>query len=257
MKLFNFLFLFFYFLFLISCKNRAPKSIKGNFKFETKKTLDSNSVVLNKSHSNLYLVDSLIDIQAINPKIKVDLKYSTTDNFMNTKLYDVLKKAYLQKDVAERLSECQKYLESIHPDYSLLVYDAVRPVSVQQKMWNALDSIPPAERGKFVSNPKNRSLHNMGAAVDLTIINEIGIPLDMGAGYDDIRKIAYPIFEKDFFNSGELSKEQLGNRELLRKVMKHQEFRQLETEWWHFNACSRNEAKAKYKVLLNERDLKH
>jgi D-alanyl-D-alanine dipeptidase len=219
-----------------------PASMKGAHPIDTSKVNSQKRI----------LIDSLVDIRSINPEIQVDLKYATSDNFMKMKLYDRLKNAYLQKDVAERLSNCQKFLSQIKSGYRLLVYDAVRPVSVQQKMWDALDSIPPNERGKFVSNPQNRSLHNLGAAVDLTIIDERGVPLDMGAGYDDIRKIAYPALEQEFLAKGELSEKQLANRELLRKVMKSQRFRPLETEWWHFNACSRHEGKAKYKVLMEE-----
>jgi D-alanyl-D-alanine dipeptidase len=188
----------------------------------------------------------------LNKSILVDLKYATTDNFMGIKLYERLKNAYLQKDVAERLSKVQNYLAELKPGYHLLIYDALRPVSVQQKMWDALDSLPPVERGKFVSNPKNRSLHNLGAAVDLTILDQNGVPLDMGAGYDDIRQIAYPSMEKQFLAEGKLAEVQIGNRDLLRKVMKSQGFRQLQTEWWHFNACSRAEGLLKYKVLLVE-----
>ena len=198
------------------------------------------------------LIDSLVDIRSINPEIQVDLKYATADNFMKKRLYERLRIAYLQKDIAERLSKSQNLLSSLKAGYRLLVYDAVRPVSVQQKMWDALDSIPPNERGKFVSNPQNRSLHNMGAAVDLTIIDGRGIPLDMGAGYDDIRKIAYPTLEQEFLAKGELTEKHITNRELLRKVMKSQGFRPLETEWWHFNACSRPQGKVKYKVLMEE-----
>ena len=74
----------------------------------------------------------------------------------------------------------------------------------------------------------------------------------MGAGYDDIRSIAYPSMEKQFLAEGKLTASQVANRDLLRKVMQSQGFRQLQTEWWHFNACSRAEGLAKYKVLLEE-----
>lgn len=195
---------------------------------------------------------NLVDIRSLNKSIFVELKYATSDNFMGIVLYDRLKNAYLQKDVAERLSKVQDFLSEIKPGFHLLIYDALRPVSVQQKMWDALDSLPPAQRCKFVSNPKNRSLHNLGAAVDLTIVNQNGEPLDMGAGYDDIRQIAYPSKEKQFLSEGMLSAVHIENRDLLRKVMKSQQFRQLQTEWWHFNACSREEGLLKYKVLLVE-----
>lgn len=195
---------------------------------------------------------NLIDIQTLNTQIMVDLKYAGTDNFMKMKLYERLDKAYLQKDVAERLAKCQTFLRNINPDLHLLVYDAVRPVSVQQKMWDALDTIPVAMRTKFVSNPANGSIHNYGAAVDLTICDANRIPLDMGAGYDDIRQIAYPRLEVQFLASGELTQEQIDNRKLLRKVMASQSFTNIATEWWHFNACTRTAAKEKYLILETE-----
>lgn len=194
----------------------------------------------------------LIDIQSIDSTIQVDLKYASTDNFMKQQLYFSLNKLYVQKDVAERLVKVQQYLKTIHSSYSLLIYDGVRPVDVQQRMWNALDTIPVSERGKFVSNPKNQSVHNYGAAVDLTIVDESGNPLDMGAGYDDIRKIAYPSLEARFLESGELKSFQVENRKLLRKVMKSQGFINIPSEWWHFNAYSRNEVKKRYEVLMEE-----
>jgi D-alanyl-D-alanine dipeptidase len=196
--------------------------------------------------------EGLVDIQAIDTTIQINLKYASTDNFLHGKLYSRLNKAYLQKDVALRLSSVQKALSLAYPGYKLLVYDALRPVSVQQKMWQALDTLAPKERGKYVSNPKNLSLHNMGAAVDLTIIDSNGKPLDMGAGFDDFRPIAYPSLEDSFLRTGQLTPLQVKNRNILRNAMQAQGFRQLPTEWWHYNACSRAEAKKKYKVCYTE-----
>lgn len=237
-------------VFLCSCSDATPS--KESPAKVTDKLSSSQGQTEKLKDTAVVSQFNLVDVQTLNNAIHVDLKYATTDNFMGIKLYERLKKAYLQKDVAERLSKVQDYLAEINPGFHLLIYDALRPVSVQQKMWDALDSLPPVERGKFVSNPKNRSLHNMGAAVDLTILDQQGVPLDMGAGYDDIRKIAYPSMEKQFLTEGKLTEVQIGNRDLLRKVMKSQGFRQLQTEWWHFNACSRAEGLLKYKVLLVE-----
>ncbi len=242
-------------LFILFACNENNKNQSNPQLKERKNTNEGNAYTIDTTKvagESRVLIDSLVDIRSINPEIQVDLKYATADNFMNKRLYERLRIAYLQMDIAERLSKSQDLLSSLKAGYRLLVYDAVRPVSVQQKMWDALDSIPPNERGKFVSNPQNRSLHNMGAAVDLTIIDGRGIPLDMGAGYDDIRKIAYPTLEQEFLAKGELTEKHIENRELLRKVMKSQGFRPLETEWWHFNACSRAQGKAKYKVLMEE-----
>lgn len=193
--------------------------------------------------------EGLVDVKNYSEDIFVDLKYATKDNFMGLILYERTKRAYLQVEVAQRLAYCQSYLSAIDSGLHLLVYDAARPVSVQRLMWNALDTVPVKERGKYVSNPANLSLHNMGCAVDITICNSNGIPLDMGAGFDDFRDIAFPNKETEYLKTGELTREQYENRLLLRKVMASQSFRQLPTEWWHYNAFSRNVAKNMFRPL--------
>jgi D-alanyl-D-alanine dipeptidase len=197
----------------------------------------------------------LRDIQLLNPEIRVDLKYAGSDNFIGDTLYYLIKKAYLQKDVAEKLAEAQRLLTAMNSDMHLLVYDAIRPREVQTRMWLALDSIPVSQRIKFVSNPKNGSIHNYGAAVDLTICNGNGVPLDMGSGFDDIRKLSYPSMELRFLQSGELTQLHIHNRNILRSVMLKAGFSSFPTEWWHFNACSRQTAKTKYKIMETEADI--
>ena len=241
-------------LILWSCNSESDMSAHFQDKDESKTdTIKMNHKVdFEKVDSIPTLGENLIDIQEINSDVLVDLKYATLDNFMKEKMYSRMNRAFLQKDVALRLSNCQDYLSRIKPGYKLLIYDALRPVSVQQKMWDAMDSLPPVERGKYVSNPKNRSLHNLGAAVDLTICDEFGNPLDMGTKYDDFREIAYPELEKHFLKTGELTNRHIENRELLRKVMRKEAFRNIPTEWWHFNACSRKDGLSKYQVLMQE-----
>jgi D-alanyl-D-alanine dipeptidase len=207
---------------------------------------------INVHQINNSLDTNLTDVQSLNAQIQIELRYTGPHNFLGERLYRKINRAYLQRDVAKRLVRVQQSLHKAFPGYKLLVYDALRPVTVQQKMWEALDSLPPVERAKFVSNPKNLSLHNMGAAIDLTIQDDKGKPLDMGAGFDDIRLIAYPIYEDSFLRTGVLSPQQVANRKLLRTLMKEQGFRQLPTEWWHYNACSRDEAKKMYKVYQTE-----
>ena len=194
----------------------------------------------------------LVDIQNINPKLLIDIKYATKDNFMGIELYDTLACIYLQQDVATRLSKCQDLLDSIKPGYRLLVYDGVRPVQVQREMWNALDTVPKLERGKYVSNPALGSVHNFGAAVDLTIADSLGNPIDMGAGYDDFRDVAFPKYEARFLESGELTQQQVNNRKLLRSIMRSQWFYNIPSEWWHFNAMNRVRASHKYQLLISE-----
>lgn len=242
---------------LNSCSEREDESVSISVdqteeKIEETTTMPESETQLGAINDSILKILDLADVQELNSDIFVDLKYASTDNFMRTKVYDRIQKAYLQKDVALRLARCQTYLTSIDTSLHLLVYDAVRPVSVQWKMWRTLDSIPSVERGKYVSNPINKSVHNYGAAVDLTICKSDGTPLDMGAKFDEFGEIAYPSKELYFLAKGQLSQQQIDNRLLLRKVMRKEGFRNLSTEWWHFNACSRLDAANKYKVIEEE-----
>ncbi len=139
-------------------KNQLPT------KKNTKTTIDKveiKSEIKTKSDTILPKViaqNNLINIQTLDPSILVDVKYASTDNFMNQRLYYNINEIYLQKDVAERIVLAQKLLKNIDPTLTLLIYDGVRPLSVQKKMWEALDSIPVQDRVKFVSNPKNGSV---------------------------------------------------------------------------------------------------
>ncbi len=243
-------FLFFGCSTIYSCSGHLGPHAESDY--QTPKTLETDTSRVNIQIPSFIMDSTLVDVQTINHNIVVSLKYATTDNFMHQKLYKHITKAYLKKDVAERLASCQNYLTNIDSSLHLLIYDAVRPLSVQWEMWRALDTIPVSKRVKFVSNPKNKSLHNYGAAVDLTICRSDRTPLDMGAEFDDIRPIAYPINESIFLKNGGLTKKQLDNRKLLRSVMRTEGFRNLETEWWHFNACSRSEAHKKYVVIEKE-----
>jgi len=191
----------------------------------------------------------LISIQSLDSSFYIDLKYASTDNFLGENIYGTLSEVYLQPEVAKMLVRAHQLLREKDSTLYFLVYDGVRPLWVQQKMWDLLDSIPVHERVKFVSNPKNGSLHNFGCAVDLTLCDANGNPLDMGAGYDDMRKIAYPELEAHFLQTGELTKEQYQNRLKLRKAMRGAGFSQLPTEWWHYNAMNRYAAKNKYTIL--------
>lgn len=191
----------------------------------------------------------LVDLQKIIPGIKVELKYSTTDNFFKQDVYGDLTKAFLQPEVAEQLKNAQEMLQAQNPDYSLLVYDGVRPSSVQQILWDNLDK-PDSLKPLYVADPKKGSLHNFGVAVDLTIFDtKADSTLDMGTSYDYFGYPAYPDREPQMLAEGKLSNFQIANREILRKVMTANGFTGIGSEWWHFNAFSRKEAGEKFKII--------
>lgn len=191
----------------------------------------------------------LVNLQEVIPGIKVELKYSTTDNFFGKDVYGDLTNAFLQAEVADRLKNAQEKLQANHPNLTLLIYDGVRPLSVQQILWDNLDK-PDNLKTLYVADPKVGSLHNFGVAVDLTIYdNESGQPLDMGTGYDFFGYAAYPDREAEMLASGKITKNQVANREILRSVMTTSGFSGIGSEWWHFNAFSRKEAGEKFAII--------
>ncbi|WAC12197.1 M15 family metallopeptidase [Dyadobacter pollutisoli] len=193
----------------------------------------------------------LTDVQKANSEILVELKYATTDNFMGKNVYGDLTRAYLQPEMAKRLSKAATFLKQYKPGYQLLVYDAARPNSVQYNLWNALDDlkIPARSKTQYVADPKIGSNHNFGCAVDLTIVDEKGKPLDMGTKFDFFGPLAYPRSEQEMLKKGKLSQKQVENRQILRKVMTQAGFKANTTEWWHFDGMSKSQARAKYGMI--------
>jgi D-alanyl-D-alanine dipeptidase len=197
------------------------------------------------------IAQGLVDIQKISPDILVELKYSTTDNFLNKDVYGDLTRAYLQPEMADRLARAARYLQSIKPGYRLLVYDAARPNSAQYALWDALDAlkIPKSKKTMYVADPQIGSNHNFGCAVDLTVADKNGVPLDMGTKYDFFGPLAYPRAEDEMLKSGKLSTVQIANRNILRTVMTKAGFKVNTTEWWHFDGMSKKQARASYGMI--------
>lgn len=193
----------------------------------------------------------LVDIQKAIPGILVELKYSTTDNFIGKDVYGDLNRAYLQPEMAKRLANASALLKKSNPGYSLLVYDAARPNSVQYDLWNALDNlkIPSQNKTQYVADPKIGSNHNFGCAIDLTVADENGNPLDMGTKFDFFGPLAYPRSEQEMLSKGKLSQKQIANRQILRKVMNQAGFKTNTTEWWHFDGMSKSQARARYGMI--------
>lgn len=190
----------------------------------------------------------LVNIKEVDHSIVVDLKYSTTDNFLMADVYGDLNECYLRKEAAEKLSQAQEILHKKYPFYNLVVFDGVRPLSIQKIMWDSL-KIPTEEKSKFLASPWTKSLHNFGAAVDVSIVNSNGWEMDMGTPYDYFGELSYPISENKMLQEGKLSHRQLENRKLLRDVMTRAGFTPIATEWWHFNFCNLDEATQKYKLV--------
>ena len=113
-------------------------------------------------------------------------------------------------------------------------------------MWSLVKQTP---QQPYVANPDKGSLHNFGFAIDLSLIDSSGNPLDMGTAFDFFGPLAEPRKENDFLKQGKLSSEQVRNRQILRSIMQEAGFVQLPIEWWHFDALPRQEVQDHYRIV--------
>ena len=194
-------------------------------------------------YEQTFMDSGLVEIAEFVPGVQVELKYSTTDNFINSDVYGDLDLCYLRGEAAVKLKQAQELLQEEMPGYSLLLYDCTRPHRVQQVMWDQLD-IP--YKRNYLAPPSEGSVHNYGCAVDLTVVNELGEPLDMGTPFDFFGPLAQPQKEASMLASGKLTEEQHANRLLLRRTMRKAGFYDIRTEWWHFNAFSNKVTKRRF-----------
>lgn len=187
------------------------------------------------------------EIEQCDPTIHVSLMYARPDNFCGVVLYHDLREAFLHPEAMRGLQKAQAYLKQLRPDLSLKVYDAARPMHIQQRMW---DEVKHTSKAIYVSNPAHGGgMHNYGMAVDITLCTLKGDTLDMGTKIDYMGKAAHIDNEAALVSTHIISPEARRNRQLLRQVMRYGGFMPLRTEWWHFNKCSRAVAKKYYKVI--------
>jgi D-alanyl-D-alanine dipeptidase len=194
-------------------------------------------------YEQTFMDSGLVEIEEFIPGILVELKYSTTDNFISSDVYGTLDNCYLRGEAATKLKKAQELLQGEKPGYLLLLYDCTRPHRVQQVMWDQLD-IP--YKRNYLAPPSEGSVHNYGCAVDLTVVDDLGVPLDMGTAFDFFGPLAQPQKETYMLASGQLTEAQLENRLLLRRTMRKAGFYDIRTEWWHFNAFSNKETKKRF-----------
>lgn len=240
------------FLLVASCNQKEVGAIESELERKIAEELGSSSTISSEEIPVLesqMIEQGLVNVEEVIPGVRVELKYSTEDNFFGQDVYGELIHAYLQPIVAEQLANAQKLLQEEYPDYTLLIYDGARPRSVQQILWDNLDK-PDSIKPLYVADPKIGSLHNYGVAVDLTIFDtSISEPLDMGTGYDFFGFAAYPDREEQMLAEGTLTDTQIANREILRNVMTQTGFMGIGSEWWHFNAYSKAQAAEQFKII--------
>lgn len=164
----------------------------------------------------------LVELTKLDPTIRLEVRYATTNNFLGTKFYSQAR-AFMQRPAAEAVARANQKLKEY--GYGLLIHDAYRPWYVTKVFWDAT----PEDKHIFVADPAKGSRHNRGCAVDLTLYDlKTKKPIEMVSTYDETTARAYP----DYPGGTSL---QRWHRKLLRDVMESEGFTVYEAEWWHFD----------------------
>jgi zinc D-Ala-D-Ala dipeptidase len=191
--------------------------------------------------------EGLVDVRTLDPTILVDLEFSRPDNFIGKDVYGELTGAYLRPEAARKLARASELLRADHSNLRILVLDAVRPRSIQHKLWNIVVGTP---MQPYIANPYFGSMHNYGAAVDVTLFDiQNQERLDMGTPPYYLGPLAQPNLEGEFLLRGDLNVLQIENRVTLRNAMVGAGWRILTIEWWHFDAFPRAYTRQKYSII--------
>ena len=193
----------------VSCKSTYLDSKKSLVLLDITKEADSNAFVNLRNYSNDFVFD---------------MKYATADNFLKEKVYPC-DECFLRVKTVKALLEANKSF--IEKGFKIKLYDCYRPRAIQKKMWRI---VPDAN---FVANPKKGSIHNRGGAVDISLVDSLGLEVDMGTRFDFFG-------EEASHNYQNLSDEILANRKLLKEIMLQNNFKIFESEWWHYNLNGSN-----------------
>lgn len=174
------------------------------------------------SESGAFKQPDLVELTSLDPTIKLDIRYATTDNFLSSPMYQQAR-AFMQRPAAEAVARASQELHK--QGFGLMIHDSYRPWYVTRMFWDGT----PQEGRIFVADPSQGSRHNRGCAVDLTMYElATGQPLKMVGVYDEMSPRSYP-----FYPGGTSRQHWL--RAVLRHAMEEQGFSVYETEWWHFD----------------------
>jgi len=162
----------------------------------------------------------LVEVNKINSTVLLDMRYATTNNMMNKKVY-TQPKCYLCKEAAQALDTVQK--ELAQKGLGIKIWDGYRPLAAQWELWKILPDT------RYVADPRKGGRHTRGTAVDCTLTNlKTGKELEMPTGFDECG-------EKSWRSYNKCSVKAKKNRALLTHVMEKHGFIGLKTEWWHFD----------------------
>ena len=208
------------------------------------------------------LQEGFVYIKKVIPNLIESIRYAETENFLGCKVDGYLKPIGIcTVQAAESLLKVSNLLKS---DYSLVLYDAYRPVKAVKHFcrWslNIKDDVKRLEYFPFITKEQivslgfvstGRSKHSLGSAIDLSLVpkgssltalqksprtltNGQNIlflddgTLDMGVSFDYFGDAALT-------ETNRVSIEAQKNRMILKQAMESCGFKNYKNEWWHFD----------------------
>ncbi len=172
----------------------------------------------------------LAEVRALDTTIVVEMRYATPNNFTGAPLPGYLaNRAYLRKEAAAALARVQRALRN--QGLGIKIFDAYRPVRATLAMvdWTERVHRPDLLKDGYIAS---RSRHNLGLAVDLTVIdNASGRELEMGTPFDTFSAAAH---------TANASGGAAANRQKLKVAMEREGFANYDQEWWHFSFSAPN-----------------
>jgi D-alanyl-D-alanine dipeptidase len=168
----------------------------------------------------------LVDISTLDSTIVIEARYATLNNFTKAVIPGYhANRVFLRREPAEALARVQRRLQS--GGMGLKVFDGYRPVRATRAMvaWAEGSGQRRLIAEGYIAS---HSRHNLGLAVDLTLVDWSmgGREVDMGTPYDTFSAAAH---------YASATGRTLRYRQLLRRMMEEEGFRQYEQEWWHYS----------------------
>ena len=165
----------------------------------------------------------LLELIKLDPAIRLDMRYATSNNFTGRVLYDEAR-AFLAAPAALAVARASKMAQS--DGFGLTIYDAYRPWRITKELW---DATPVGPKKDYVANPKRGSKHNRGCAVDLTLYDlQTGQLVEMPTEFDDFSEKAH----RDYMGASAAA---IANRARLARYLEAEGFVGLSNEHWHFD----------------------
>ncbi|MBJ9846625.1 D-alanyl-D-alanine dipeptidase [Citrobacter freundii] len=176
----------------------------------------------------------LVDLSVIFPSLHIDLKYATADNITGAPIYREAR-CLLHTEAVTALAKSISIAQLA--GLQLVVYDAYRPQQAQAILWNACPD------PQYVVDVAIGSNHSRGTAIDVTLMDDRGHLLDMGAGFDEMHDRSHAWHPS-------VPPAAQRNRLLLNAIMFGGGFVGINSEWWHFELSDA----ARYPLLDDQID---